>query len=178
MNKVTILLAWGALGLTLLFAQDRRGVAPCSHGTRGQSRPLDLDEVSKIYKEMERAFSRAVKTHEVHPADVNLRFESEVKRSTDAPRRVVRLEHPIPKNLVNSEILIGDLEDLKEFRGAPSRILLLARIKCLDELHAAQAALGPIGLATPEVVKFFGLTTYPVRINFKDVQHAVVDPLK
>lgn len=171
------LLLWAVLALVIV-GQDRTSKTKvCDHG--GNGTPIDLDQVEATYRELEASFRKLVSSQVQSPRlQATIAFEAGLERSLVA-RREIELPREMPKAILGNEILVGERRD---FEGIDSsngrRIFLLTRVENLNELALASASLGRVGLATPEVIRFFNLRNFPVRITFKDSRHAAVETLR
>lgn len=174
--KVTLLLGvWTALAMVLL-AQDKSSgkgkvqIEICEHAAQGDSKPIDLKQVAHTYAQMEKGFADIVRAKvEQTELEPKFSFDSGLVRKS-IRERVVQLPRSLPKTFANVEILIGELKDLASFAKEPNprRVYLLAKAASLEEISNARAAVGPVGLATPDVTRLFGLDGYPARILFTE----------
>jgi hypothetical protein len=166
--------------ITNLLAQDDGGARVCDHGTRGLSTQVDLDAVEQSLKRAESSIKLSLSSG---PSGGDLQS----KVGTDFPvcrtkRRVdVRLESPAPKAVVGTRLIFMRSDDLRE-EALPAKktALVIVGVQSLSETIRISTSLKGkpdlgVYLASPEMLKMFGVDCVPATLTFSSSTNALVE---
>jgi len=165
--------------MATLLAQDHKGTPACDHGTRGSSHRVDLDAVTGSLKRAEAALRFSMPNGAVG-GDLDEKRGADLPACRSRRRTTIRLESPAPKAAVGTKLVFRSPDALQNERLPKRAAVVLVGSSSLSKIIRVSADLkgkADLGVyvASPELLKAFGVECHPAVVTFSSETDAVVE---